>query len=73
MTNNIDVYITNVSLIIFSNLHNPVLVGESHCKWIVMQGMNYYVTYYRECVLVICSIPSFWHGIPLYNCAYTSD
>ena len=32
MTHNTDVYITYVSLIIFNNLHNPVLEKDSHGK-----------------------------------------
>ena len=38
MTHIIDVYITNVSLIIFTNLHYSMLVKESYCKEIFGQG-----------------------------------
>ena len=40
MTNNIDVYITNVSLIIFSNLHYPVSVRD-HVEKELWQGGKY--------------------------------
>ena len=66
MTHNIYEYITNVSLIIFHNLCNPVLVRDHIANELCGKVGNIML-------LTIGNVYYLFVALPPYNCAYISD